>query len=108
MCSSRDESLATLAMIASMEAIFISTFVLIAQNRMSAAADKRADLDLQIGLLTEHELTRIVTLLSDMPKQLMSLPVRCLARSKRTQVESLFMRSNQLQTRLDDRSVDLA
>src|SRR5947208_3255384 len=49
---------------------FISTFVLIAQNRMSAAADKRAVLDLQIGLLTEHELTKIATLHSVMAKQL--------------------------------------
>jgi uncharacterized membrane protein len=29
---------------------------------MAAAADKRADLDLQISLLAEHELTRLVTL----------------------------------------------
>jgi uncharacterized membrane protein len=59
-----------LAMIASVEAIFLSTFVLITQNRMAAAADKRADLDLQISLLTEHELTRIATLLVDMAEQM--------------------------------------
>ena len=53
-----------LAMIASVEAIFLSTFVLISQNRMAAAADKRADLDLQISLLAEHEVTSLVTLLS--------------------------------------------
>jgi uncharacterized membrane protein len=44
-----DESFVVLAMIASVEAIFLSTFVLISQNRMMAAADQRADLDLQIG-----------------------------------------------------------
>jgi uncharacterized membrane protein len=33
-------------MAASVEAIFLSTFVLISQNRMAAVADKRADLDL--------------------------------------------------------------
>jgi uncharacterized membrane protein len=38
--------------------------VLISQNRMQAAADKRADLDLQISLLTEHELTRLIALVS--------------------------------------------
>jgi uncharacterized membrane protein len=53
-----------LAMIASVEAIFLSTFVLISQNRMAAAADKRADLDLQVSLLAEHEITRLVTLVS--------------------------------------------
>jgi uncharacterized membrane protein len=49
---------------ASVEAIFLSTFVLISQNRMQAAADKRADLDLQISLLAEHEITKLATLVS--------------------------------------------
>jgi uncharacterized membrane protein len=55
-----DESFVVLAMIASVEAIFLSTFVLISQNRMMAAADQRADLDVQISLLTEHEVTSLV------------------------------------------------
>src|ERR687886_3045327 len=59
-----DESFVVLAMWASVEAIFLSTFVLISQNRMQAAADKRADLDLQISLLAEHEITKLVTLVS--------------------------------------------
>jgi uncharacterized membrane protein len=59
-----DPSFVVLAMVASVEAIFLSTFVLISQNRMAAAADKRADLDLQISLLVEHEVTRLVTLVS--------------------------------------------
>jgi uncharacterized membrane protein len=59
-----DESFVVLAMWASVEAIFLSTFVLISQNRMAAAADKRADLDLQISLLAEHEVTKLVTLVS--------------------------------------------
>ena len=52
-----------LTMIVSLEAIFLSTFVLISQNRFSAEADRRADLDLQIGLLTEHELTHVLIML---------------------------------------------
>jgi uncharacterized membrane protein len=59
-----DPSFVVLAMMASVEAIFLSTFVLISQNRMAAAADKRADLDLQISLLAEHEITRLATLVS--------------------------------------------
>jgi uncharacterized membrane protein len=59
-----DPSFVVLAMVASVEAIFLSTFVLISQNRMAAAADKRADLDLQVSLLAEHEITRLVTLVS--------------------------------------------
>jgi uncharacterized membrane protein len=54
-----DPSFAGLATTASIEAIFLSTFVLISQNRMAEAADKRADLDLHISLLAEHELTKL-------------------------------------------------
>jgi len=59
-----DPSLVILAMVASVEAIFLSTFVLISQNRMAAAADKRANLDLQINLLSEHEVTKLIALVS--------------------------------------------
>jgi uncharacterized membrane protein len=59
-----DPSLVILAMEASVEAIFISTFVMISQNRMAAADDKRADLNLQISLLVEHEVTQILTLVA--------------------------------------------
>jgi uncharacterized membrane protein len=52
-----------LTMIVSLEAIFLSTVVLISQNRLSGEIERRADLDLQIGLLTEHELTRVLQML---------------------------------------------
>ena len=52
-----------LTMIVSLEAIFLSTFVLISQNRMGEETERRADLDLHIGLLTEHELTRVLQML---------------------------------------------
>jgi uncharacterized membrane protein len=52
------------------EAIFLSTFVLISQNRMAAAADKRADLDLQINLLAEHEVTKLVHMVSEISRHL--------------------------------------
>ena len=57
-----DPTFVVLAMWASVEAIFLSTFVLISQNRMAAMADQRAELDLQISLLAEHEITRLVEL----------------------------------------------
>jgi uncharacterized membrane protein len=57
-----DPTFVLLATIASVEAIFLTSFVLITQNRMQADADRRADLDLQVSLLTEHELTRLITL----------------------------------------------
>jgi uncharacterized membrane protein len=61
-----DPTFVILAMEASVEAIFLSTFVLISQNRMAALADKRADLDLHTSLLSEHEITRILSLVQQM------------------------------------------
>ena len=49
-------------MCASGEAFFLASFVLITQNRMSEVADRRADLDVQISLLAEHELPRLIQL----------------------------------------------
>ena len=57
-----DRTFVILATAASVEAIFLSTFVLISQNRAARAADRQADLDLQINLLTEHEVTRLIAL----------------------------------------------
>ena len=64
-----DPSFVVLAMVASVEAIFLSTFVLISQNRMAAAADKRADLDLHVSLLAEHELPKLVALVAAMAER---------------------------------------
>jgi uncharacterized membrane protein len=47
-----------LCLLVSLEAVIMSTFVLIKQNRMGVRADQRAHLDLQIGLLSEREITK--------------------------------------------------
>lgn len=47
----------------SIEAIFLSTFVLIKQSRMSRRGDERAHLDLQINLLAEREMTLMLQML---------------------------------------------
>jgi uncharacterized membrane protein len=52
-----------LTLVVSLEAIFLSVFVLMSQNRMTRQADKRAHLDLQIDLLAEQELTTILRML---------------------------------------------
>lgn len=65
-----DPTFVILATAASVEAIFLSTFVLISQNRAAKAADRRAALDLQINLLTEHEVTRLITLTSAIAEKL--------------------------------------
>ncbi len=65
-----DPNLNILAMIASVEAIFISIFVLISQNRMAMRAAKQAALDLHISLLTEHEVTRLAHVVSAIAERL--------------------------------------
>src|SRR5437764_451673 len=65
-----DPTFVVLAMFASVEAIFLSTFVLISQNRMAEQADKRANLDLQVSLLAEHEVTRLITLVKAIAEKL--------------------------------------
>jgi uncharacterized membrane protein len=65
-----DPSLVVLAMAASVEAIFLSTFVLISQNRMAVVSEKRSELDLQISLLAEHEITKLVQIVAQLAERL--------------------------------------
>ncbi|MBB1600456.1 DUF1003 domain-containing protein [Variovorax sp. UMC13] len=65
-----DPTFVVLAMVASVEAIFISTFVLVSQNRMAAQSERRAELDLQISLLSEHEITRLIELVTEMGQRM--------------------------------------
>jgi uncharacterized membrane protein len=65
-----DTSFVLLATAASVEAIFLSTFILVSQSRMAEVEKRRAELDLQINLLTEHELTKAITLLARIAERL--------------------------------------
>ena len=57
-------------MMVSLEAIFLTLFVLASQNRLGRQADKRAHLDLQIDLLAEREMTAVLRLLQDIASHL--------------------------------------
>jgi uncharacterized membrane protein len=50
----------------SLEGVLLAAFVLIKQNRMSARADERSHLDLQISLLAEQEASKIIQMLERM------------------------------------------
>jgi uncharacterized membrane protein len=52
-----------LALVVSSESVFLTTFVLISQNRMARQSDRRSHLDLQVGMLSEQELTTILQML---------------------------------------------
>ena len=57
-----------LTLVVSLEAILLTGFVLISQDRMTKLADRRAHLDLQVKLLAEQELTailKVVCLIAD-------------------------------------------
>jgi uncharacterized membrane protein len=59
-----------LTMVVSLEAILLSTFILITQNRQAQLAERRNHLDLQINLLSEQENTKMLTLLHAIARKL--------------------------------------
>jgi len=52
-----------LTLVVSLEAIFLSTFILISQNHAARISERRNQLDLQINLLTEQENTKMLQML---------------------------------------------
>ena len=52
-----------LTLVVSLEAIFLSIWILISQNQMERLADRRAHLDLQINMLAEQESTAAIRML---------------------------------------------
>lgn len=55
-----------LTMIGSLEAIFLSTFVLISQNRQMQQADRRAKVNLQVSLIAEQEVTKLIGMVAEL------------------------------------------
>ena len=59
-----------LTVVVSLEAIFLSTFVLIAQNNLSALSERRSELDLQVNLLAEQKTAKVLELLDKIAQEL--------------------------------------
>jgi uncharacterized membrane protein len=59
-----------LTMVVSLEAIFLSTFVLITQNRQAVIADRRAKVDLQVDMIAEREVTKLIKMVSHIHQHL--------------------------------------
>ena len=59
-----------LTMIVSLEAIGLAIFVLISENRQAALADKRAKLDLQVNLIAEREVTKLLEMVARIERRL--------------------------------------
>jgi uncharacterized membrane protein len=59
-----------LTLVVSLEAIFLTLFVLISQNNLTRQSERRAHLDLQVNLLAEQESTKTVALLERIAQEL--------------------------------------
>jgi len=57
-------------MAVSLEAIFLSIFVLVSQNRQSAKDRLNADLDYQVNVKAEMEMSVMISQLRDMERKL--------------------------------------
>jgi uncharacterized membrane protein len=71
-----------LTLIVSLEAIFLSTFVLLSQNRESARSDQRAEIDFETNVLSEVWLEAVAEKLGVDPKQVHATAKDRIAQSK--------------------------
>jgi uncharacterized membrane protein len=74
-----------LTFVVSLEAIFLSLFILMSQNRGARQADERAHLDLQINLLSEQESTKMLEMLQSLCEY------HGIAKAKDPEMEKLMM-----------------
>jgi uncharacterized membrane protein len=59
-----------LTMIVSLEAIYLSTFILISENRQARLGDRRARVNLQVDMISEREVTKLMELVGDIHQHL--------------------------------------
>jgi uncharacterized membrane protein len=65
-----------LGIVLSIEAIFITGFLLISQNRQNAHADKRAKLDYEVNVRTYREIRQIKVMLQELAQRIRELRSR--------------------------------
>src|SRR5580698_8137927 len=92
-----------LALVVSSESVFLTIFVLISQSRMVRQSERRSHLDLQVGMLSEQELTTILQMLQKLCQHVgvnvESAKQEVQAFSKTTDVHKL---ASELQDKLPD------
>ena len=54
----------------SLSALIVTTMVLITQNRQAALAEQRSHLDIQVNLLAEQKITKLIVLVEELRKDL--------------------------------------
>jgi uncharacterized membrane protein len=93
-----------LTMVVSLEAIFLSTFVLIAQNRQALQADRRAKVDVQVNALAEQEITKLIEMVEAIQKQIgmpSSPDAELLALKQRTDLGQVMDAIDETEQRVD-------
>lgn len=91
-----------LTLVVSLEAIFLSTFILISQNHDTKISEKRNHLDLQINLLSEQENTQMILMLRAIAEKLgvqVTNDFHLEALSEKTKPEEL---ARQIENRYED------
>ena len=86
-----------LTLIVSLEAIFLSIWILISQNQMTRQAERRAHLDLQVNLLAEQESTATLRIVQRIARHLGIAETRLddVSLSDETDLEQLASRIDQ-------------
>lgn len=59
-----------LTMVVSLEAIFLSIFILVSQNRSAYVNSVREEVHLRVNLIAEEEITKVLEVLADMRKKM--------------------------------------
>jgi len=78
-----------LSAVLALEAVFLTSFVLIRQKSMDRQSERRNHLDLQINLLAEKEATSILRVLSEIAKHFLSTDAESPELTEDTAVESI-------------------
>ena len=92
-----------LTLVVSLEAIFLSTFILISQNHDTRISERRNHLDLQINLLSEQENTKMIGMLQAIADKVgadMSQDPHLQALSQETEPERLVKQIEENEERL--------
>jgi uncharacterized membrane protein len=95
-----------LTMWASLEGVFIASFILIAQNYAMRLSERRAQLDLQVNLLAEQETTKALRMLEDIARK---VGVQCgddpemAALAEATRLETLARQIDETEKDIDAR-----
>lgn len=91
-----------LTLVVSLEAIFLSTFILISQNRQQAISEQRNNLDLQVNLLAEQENSETLRLLKAIGESLgLEIPTKEIeVMSEATDIQEISRRLDEVNRNL--------